>query len=209
MGYIEDLLGRNERIVFATRQHWVRILPSILGGAALAAVILGLTFALPQILFPWSLLLLLALVYPLWHLTATALFWYNRRYIITNRRVIEMRGVFSKVMSDSSLEKVTDVVLEQSAMGRLLGFGDVEILTASDVGVSLLKTIADPIGFKVWMLDQKESLLGIGDLASEGEGAVEAADVPQLIQDLDELRQKGILTAEEFQAEKQELLDEL
>ena len=209
MGYIEDLLGRNERIVFATRQHWVRILLSIFGGAALTAVILGLTFALSLFLFPWSLLLLLALVYPLWHLTATALFWYNRRYIITNRRVIEMRGVFNKVMGDSSLEKVTDVVLEQSAMGRLFGFGDVEILTASDVGVSLLKTIANPIGFKVRMLDQKESLLGIGDLASEGEGAVEATDVPQLIQELDELRQKGVLTAEEFQAKKQELLDEL
>lgn len=38
---------------------------------------------------------------------------------------------------------------------------------------------------------------------------MEAADVPQLIQELDELRQKGILTAEEFQAKKQELLDEL
>ena len=78
MGYTEDLLGRNERIVFATRQHGVRILPPILGSVTLAAVILGLTFLVLSPLLPWNLLLLLALAYPLWHLTATVLFWYNR-----------------------------------------------------------------------------------------------------------------------------------
>lgn len=208
MGYTEDLLGRNERIVFATRQHWVRILPPILGCVTVSAIILGLTLVLSPLL-PWNLLILLALAYPLWHLTATILYWYNQRYFITNRRVMETRGVFNKVMSDSSLEKVTDVVMEQSAVGRLLGFGDVEILTASEVGISLLKSIADPIGFKVRMLNQKESLAGLGDPVSDDEGAVEATDVPQLIQELDDLRKKGILTEEEFQEKKQELLDEL
>ncbi|MCK4831478.1 MAG: hypothetical protein KAS81_01865, partial [Anaerolineales bacterium] len=27
MGYVDSLLGRNERIVFLTRQHWIHLLP--------------------------------------------------------------------------------------------------------------------------------------------------------------------------------------
>ncbi len=41
--------------------------------------------------------------------------WWNEKYIVTNRRVIQIEGILDKHVIDSSLEKVNDVVLVQSA----------------------------------------------------------------------------------------------
>jgi len=181
----------------------------VLGSGLLAATILVAGSLLSFLVAPWGALLLLALIYPAWQLVWTALLWYNKRYIITNRRVIEVEGVFDKVVSDSSLEKVSDVVLEQSALGRLLGYGDIEILTASEVGIDHLEFIADPIRFKVQMLDQKE-LLSEGREGAKGrhagvDGVGDAVDASRLLQALDDLRRGGVLSPQEFRDKKKRL----
>ena len=66
------------------------------------------------------------------------LIWWNRQYIITSLRVIQISGVINKNLTDSSLEKVNDVKLSQSIVGRLFDYGNVEILTASEVGCQLI-----------------------------------------------------------------------
>ena len=40
--------------------------------------------------------------------------------------------------ADSSLEKINDAVLEQSFFGRMLGYGDLDVLTASEIGVDAM-----------------------------------------------------------------------
>jgi hypothetical protein len=112
------------------------------------------------------------------------------------------------------LEKVNDVVLEQSAIGRMLGYGNVQILTASEFGVNLFKRVARPVKFKIEMLNQKE---GLGQLdIFEGrasrilaEEAPTAGDIPELIAELDELRRRGIISDEEFEEKKKALLEKL
>ena len=108
--------------------------------------------------------------------------------------------MFNKHVIDSSLEKVNDVVMGQSFLGRLLGYGDIEILTASDIGVNKLEKISNPIRFKTTMLDQKSAL--------EDSGGSRAAPrtMTELLEELVSLRDRGLLTEEEFQAEKKELL---
>jgi predicted Zn-dependent peptidase len=103
---------------------------------------------------------------------------------------------------DSSLEKVNDVKMTQSFFGRLFDYGDVEILTASEIGVNLFKRIGDPIKFKTAMLNAKEKL------GYEGTGAhaKRAESIPEQIAELDQLRKQGIVTDAEFQAKKKELL---
>ena len=41
--------------------------------------------------------------------------------------------MLNKTSTDSSLEKINDARLNQSVFGRIFGFGDLEILTASDI----------------------------------------------------------------------------
>jgi uncharacterized membrane protein YdbT with pleckstrin-like domain len=199
--YTEKMLGENERILLITRQHWFvlfsAIVAEILVTLIVAAGIIFAAFFNPLALFG----LLLALI-PLVSMLRDILVWYNREYIVTNRRVIQVSGVFNKNVIDSSLEKVNDVKMTQSFLGRLFGYGNVEILTASELGVNLFKRIGDPVKFKTAMLNAKE------ELGFEGTGshAQQVEDIPTQIAGLDELRKKGILTEAEFQQKKKELL---
>ena len=81
--------------------------------------------------------------------------WNNEQYIVTDQRVIQIRGVLNKEVIDSSLDKINDVELRQSWLGRIFNYGTIEILTASDVGINEMRRIAQPLEFKRAMLDAK------------------------------------------------------
>src|SRR5262245_1229348 len=158
--YLISLLGENEHILFVTRQHWLVLFGEILSEMVIAAVLGGLVtliwmFWLPDPLVPFGYLLLLL---PAVSLLRDLLTWKNHQYVVTNWRVIQIAGVLNKVVSDSSLEKVNDVKLEQSFLGRLLDYGSIEILTASELGVSKLNQVGRPIRLKTAMLNAKEHL---------------------------------------------------
>lgn len=205
--YLNSLLGENERVILVTRQHWLVLLAEILSEIILAVGLVVLITLiwwiwLPHPLVPLGYLLLLL---PLLSLLRDVLIWSNRQYIVTNWRVIQMSGIFNKDVTDSSLEKVNDVKLEQSFWGRLLDYGDVEILTASELGVNKFGRVAQPIRFKTMMLNAKGKLEQ--GQASLGRGS--EADVVDLIAQLDNLRKQGVLTEEEFQQKKAQLLRKL
>jgi len=215
MGYVDSLLGRNERIVFLTRQHWIQLLPIGLVRLLVigALMVLGALLFGPTGGFSLAAAIVLALV-PLGDFVRRSAWWWNEKYIVTNRRVVQVEGILDKHVIDSSLEKVNDVVLRQSAMGRLLGFGDIEILTASEIGINQLTRIHRPIRFKTEMLNQKESLGEIDAFQTRAKRLLASepptsGDIPELIAELDELRQKGILSLAEFDKKKQDLLNRL
>ena len=56
---------------------------------------------------------------------------------------MQVEGIVNKVSKDSSLEKINDAVLRQGCFGRLLDFGDLEILTASDTTVDDFRMLND------------------------------------------------------------------
>jgi len=199
--YVQGLLGQNERIVLATRQHWFVLFSNIVLEIVLTLVlIVGVSAAAtvnPLAGFGFILVLV-----PLIGMLRDILIWRNREYIVTNRRVIQISGVFSKDVVDSSLEKVNDVKMNQSFFGRMFGYGDIEILTASETGDNLFRRIGDPIKFKTAMLNSKEKL-GYEGTSPQTQ---RADDIPAQIAELDKLRKQGIVTEAEFQAKKKELL---
>jgi len=222
MGYLEGLMGKNERIVLTTHQHWIMIIGAVLVNGFFILVLAGigtvLAFLLPGLVpvavpFAWvplAVTVLLAL-FPFWRLIVDLLHWWNDVYAVTNRRIIQISGIINKHTIDSSLEKINDLVLTQSFMGRMLGYGDLEILTGSEIGVNVLRRIADPVRFKTEMLNQKEGMNEMGAFESKAKRklnseAPTAGDVPELIAELDELRNKGLITDAEFQEKKTKLL---
>jgi uncharacterized membrane protein YdbT with pleckstrin-like domain len=205
--YLINLLGENEQILFVTRQHWLVLLGEILSELVLA---IALSFLITLIWMFWLLNPLVPLGYLLLLLPAVSLLrdwliWRNRQYIVTNWRVIQITGVFNKDVSDSSLEKVNDVRLEQSFWGRILNYGNIEILTASELGVSKFSMVGRPIRLKTVMLNAKENLnQGKADFGKRSEG-----ELVDLIAQLDSLRKNGVLSEEEFQQKKDDLLARL
>lgn len=215
MGYLEGLMGRKEEIVFKSRQHWLVIVPKLVLWTVVLLLVVLITVSLALTpLHGRALVLLLALAFPLWRIMVNSLNWWNEQYVITNRRVIQLEGIINKHSIDSSLEKVNDVVLQQSAMGRVLNYGDVQILTASELGVNLFRRMARPVRFKTEMLNQKEAMSQLDIFEGKAarvldEDAPTAGDIPELIAELDELRKRRIITDEEFQEKKKALLAKL
>ncbi len=199
--YIQEVMGENERILLVTRQHWSvlfgHILLEIILMIMLTAGVIAFTSNYPNAFFGFILVLV-----PLVGMLRDILLWYSREYMVTNRRVVQISGILSKNIVDSSLEKVNDVKMSQSFLGRIFDFGDIEILTASELGVNLFKTIGEPIKFKTAMLNAKERL-GLDEM---GLTARPGNDIPSMIEKLDHLRKRGILSDEEFQQKKSELL---
>jgi uncharacterized membrane protein YdbT with pleckstrin-like domain len=214
VGYIATLLGRNEQIVFLTRRHWIVLASSFLVNGLIGLVIIAICVVLVSTVLPLAWLGLLLLALPLVSFAAVFLKWWNEQYIVTNRRVIQTDGIVNKHVIDSSLEKVNDVVLEQSALGRVFNYGTVEILTASEIGVNRFEQIAGPVHFKTEMLNAKEEMGTLDSFEDRAKRVLTTSppttgDIPELIAELDELRRKGVITEAEFQQKKTELMAEM
>jgi uncharacterized membrane protein YdbT with pleckstrin-like domain len=206
--YLDSLLGEREKIQLVSRQHWFILVSSI---ALELFTILAILVALIMSIFYFPALLLIEflvgfvlLMIPVVSMIRDILIYSHHEYIITNLRVIHLSGILNKQVIDSSLEKVNDVKLAQSALGRVFNYGDVEILTASELGVNLFRRIEDPVQFKTAMLNAKARL-------DSGQGYHPAApdapeSVPALLAQLDGLRKQGVLTEAEFQQKKAQLL---
>jgi uncharacterized membrane protein YdbT with pleckstrin-like domain len=199
--YLEGLLGENEQILLETHQHWFVLFGKIFLEILLIVLIVVGSLAL-QPFYPFAVYGLILVIVPLVGMLADILVWRNKAYVVTNRRVIQIAGVLNKDVVDSSLEKVNDVKMSQSFFGRIFDYGDIEILTASELGVNLFHEIANPVEFKTAMLNAKERL-GFEEM---GMAAQPTADIPSMIEKLDGLRKRGILSEEEFQRKKAELL---
>lgn len=237
--YADRLLSDGERVALRGRQH---ILATFIEGrvawaifvAALVLVLLTLQLepGLVRDIFSW--LGLALLLVGLGWLGQIYLNWYAQDYLITNRRVMKVEGVLKKRSADSSLEKINDAVLEQSVFGRMLGYGDLDILTANEQSVDRYRMLSQAQQFKRTMLDQKHNLeqeafqipapplrapvpmpapvaepAPAAPTPAAAEREMSSDEITTALGNLADLRDRGAITAEEFEAKKAELLGRL
>src|SRR3954453_21800698 len=142
MPYLDALLAPGEVIVVRERQHWIALLRRIAGALVLALLAVAMTTLYGLGGWPTSGvgawvgagLLVLAILLAL----PATMRWWNEQYVVPERRVLRVEGIARKQALDSGLAKINDVRVEQSLFGRLLGYGSLEILTASDASINRL-----------------------------------------------------------------------
>ena len=236
MGYVESLMGKNEKILVIERQHWTTLLMSFLVNLFLIIVIVALYIVLGSVVASNPSLgflpivrsiLLFTLLYPVGRFGWDFVQWEAEQYLVTTHRVMQTEGIVNKKTTDSSLEKVNDIVLTQSFLGRILGYGDLEIVTGSDIGVNLLKRLAQPITFKTTLLDAKAAMNDpddglrshpaavpvagglMGAKPKTGTAGGEDEDPLKRIAELDNLRKSGAISDAEYQSAKARLLSKI
>jgi uncharacterized membrane protein YdbT with pleckstrin-like domain len=230
MAYIDELLGQDERILYDGRQHVFMLISNILTETVLIGVLIAAGVASqaafqnqrPIAGMPVGQLVLLVCgaisLFVLISAFLDYLRWNNEQYVVTDQRVLQIRGIFNKAVMDSSLDKINDVELRQSWLGRIFDFGTIEILTASDVGINEMRWLAHPLQFKRAMLDAKHNYSrGFGYLdpqavaayTQQNQPAGGAGDIQQTLQKLADLRDQGLLSQAEFEAKKRELLSRI
>jgi len=160
--YVMQQLGANEKILYTERHHWVFFVAEMIKWILFAAAVIAVIIIFRVWFFEgqsWVWWLLLVFLIPAVRIAWGFLSWKMNVYVLTNRRVIESTGVLSKRVADSSLEKLTDIVLKQSIVGRMLNYGDIVVLTAAaGAGINNLKQIRHPMAFKQQMVNAKEEL---------------------------------------------------
>lgn len=215
MNYLRGLLGEDEEVVFETRQHWFIPFAQVLTEVVLIMLLIAAAYVLvvlrPFPAIPEQLVLFGAAALGIivaFSAVADVIRWRNEQYVITDRRVLQLQGVLNKSVMDSSLEKINDIQLQQSWLGRIFNYGDVEILTANEDGNNRMRAIRGPIEFKRAMQDARARYDGYLDRAP-----VQAYDNPRdvraVLEQLATLRDRGILSPAEFEAKKRELLSRI
>ncbi len=135
MGFPENVLAQDEKVVRHLHPHWFTVLlPTIVGVLVVAAAVVALlvlpdgsvgTVLLWVVLAAAVLVLLFAVVGPY-------LRWRSTHYVITSHRVMVRRGVLTKSGKDITLAKITDVGFRQTLLDRMIGAGSLHIESAGD-----------------------------------------------------------------------------
>jgi uncharacterized membrane protein YdbT with pleckstrin-like domain len=220
MSYVDHLLAPGEAVLHRTLRHWV-VLARWIGGAVVLAV-LGAVMASLYGFGGWQgagigawvgvALFVLAGLLAL----PALLRWATEVYLVTDRRVIRVEGVLRKQALDSGLAKVNDVRLTQTVPGRLLGYGTLEIITASESGINRLDYLPRPMAFKKAMMKAAAAPGSGADFAAAARppSSTGTPDSPRRaaadrLADLDEMKRRGLLGDDEYRRKRESILAEL
>jgi uncharacterized membrane protein YdbT with pleckstrin-like domain len=203
MSELHGMLGEGEVILVTARRH-----PLFLAGrlalyiiAALVLIGVGIWMAVSYNSYIGIALWVISLI-PIAIAFIKFLSWRNEVYAVTNDRIVQVEGLLSRRVFDSSLEKVNDILLTQSLFGRMFNYGTIEIITGSDVGLNRLDALKAPLDFKRAILDARNALEGHGRLAQQ---QFVTDDRSQLLESLDNLRSSGVLSEAEYEIKRARL----
>jgi membrane protein YdbS with pleckstrin-like domain len=205
--FSRKLLNEDEELVLDLHPHWEYFLKE--GAAFVLALALGVYVAFVMDDPPSALeilaavLVLAALVWVGW----TYLKWVTTNFVITSDRLIYRHGVLSKHGIEIPLERVNTVFFSQTIIERVLGSGDLVIESAGEQGRQSFANVRKPSAVQNEIYKQME--------ANENRkfdriGTPRGGDsIPSQIAELDELRQRGVISQAEFDQKKQQLLDKM
>lgn len=195
-------------------------LPMVLAGVLLWGLAFLSYAYIPRFEGVIALILMIASIVPFGIAIYRFMFWRAEEYIVTNLRIVQVEGILSKRTLDSSLGKVNDVEMKQSMFGRLFDYGDINIITGSNIAVNDLHGIDQPFQFKKALLEAKAEFEGlsprsewdtdrIATVATQRpprEPADNVEDTARVLAALTELRNSGVLSDAEYQEKLKEVM---
>jgi uncharacterized membrane protein YdbT with pleckstrin-like domain len=157
---MSDHLLPGESVVLKRHRHWIvaakaMVLPVLL---VIAAVLAAFLSFIPSDYRIIAVLAAVALA-GLWAITVY-LRWTAASFTLTNQRVLLAYGIVSRSSKVIPIDRVQDVSTRQSLIGRVFGYGRVEIDAAGAAGAEVLDHIPDPDGFRDQVFVQSGRLRG-------------------------------------------------
>jgi uncharacterized membrane protein YdbT with pleckstrin-like domain len=159
--------------------------------------------------------------------------WRTAEFAVTNMRIMREEGLVQRRNSTTLLSSLSDVRSNVGLVGGRLGYGDIVILTTSgSAGEDRFLCITKPVEFRKAVMEQKMASARVGPAEGAAAPAVApvAASAPPIaapvaapapvappapatqpddaatLLRLAELRDKGAITAEDYEAKKAEIL---
>jgi membrane protein YdbS with pleckstrin-like domain len=197
-----------EKVVLDLRPHWSLLIPPLLVGALAilgASLLYGLIPGSP-VQQPLRLAVLgLGLgVLALWVLPRLVR-WATTRFVLTSERLIYRRGLLARHAREIPIERLNDVTVSQSLWERLMGYGDVLVQAVGEPGRLPVHDLPHPR--RVQDAISRAAASGPSEPAAVGPGA--GASVVEQLHHLVDLRDRGVISREEFQRIKEDLIRRL
>ena len=159
MSYVSRTLGKSESILFSTGYHWLYWLgAALLAGPFVAVLIVGTLNGFPtRDIF----LLILAFV-PFCYGVYRFVHGIALEVAVTSDRFVKKTGLVSIKTEEVSLDKIEEVNVEESILGRVFGFGTVHVhgTGAGKIRVLLLR---DPVHLRRQIQTAREHLKHKGE----------------------------------------------
>jgi membrane protein YdbS with pleckstrin-like domain len=148
-------LQPGEAVALIVRKHWlVLVKPALF----FAGVLLYLPVRHVRIL---GFEALLNYLLPYAAVASGGLFLYrylDRRaniWAVTNERLIDEWGILTHKSKENPLAKINDIVVEQTILGRLFGYGGISVQTAAKAGETIIDFVERPEELKQTINEQK------------------------------------------------------
>jgi len=153
MSYVRKVLLPGERVVYETGLHWLVYGRAILLFLAAIALAVGSQWAGAT---GTGIMLILAALLAVVGVIAfihAAIRRASTELAATDQRVVFKRGVFARHTVEMNRSKIESIDVDQSILGRLLGYGTVRV---RGTGGSLepLPAISDPLTFRSYLTAQ-------------------------------------------------------
>lgn len=207
MAFPRKLLNPGEEIVLDTLPNWSLLAAPVGLSVLLIGALVAILVATSQHLSGWfGWLFLVLFVGDMIYLAARVISWRASNLVVTTHRVVYRHGVFSRQSREIPIESIQDVSYKQTIFERMVGAGALTIESAGRQGQEPFPDVSHPAKIQ-------STINQLIDQSRHREQAryagAPALSVPEQIEKLAELAQRGIITEEEFQRKKASLLGEM
>jgi uncharacterized membrane protein YdbT with pleckstrin-like domain len=213
VGFPKRLLADHERMVLDLRPHWIALVgPVLIAVLILAAEVLLFALFDPPAFVRWVAIIagiVLFIAFPI----RSFLSWVTAHFVVTSDRVIHRAGWLAKRSMETPLERINDVTFSQTVLERVVGAGSLRIQSGGEYGQNYFRDIRDPEHVQKVIYETSEENQARMERAAEGGGPTEtmAAGGSPLdeIERLASLKDRGVISDEEFEVQKRRLLGRL
>lgn len=146
MSYISDVTSPNEPVIAEARIHWFIYAKGFFFLTIGVAILFSVNSAILLLSIP-------AILYGFLSLISAAITRTTTEFAVTTKRVIAKSGLIKRDTIEVSNSKVESIRVDQTILGRIMGYGTVAIV-GSGGSYAPLYFIADPIAFRSKVLTE-------------------------------------------------------
>ena len=208
MAFPRKLLIPGEQLVLELRPHPVALGLAALGtiGALVLAGWLSIKVFDDGVMqsIVWIALIVFLVLYPIRKLV----WWLTSDFVVTSSRVIHREGFIAKRSMEIPLDKINDVRFEQGIFERMVGAGTLVIQSASESGRNEFRFIRHPeeVQRTIYHESEADQTRTVQRATPAPSATAGAPSTTTELERLADLRARGVLTEEEFQAQKARIL---
>lgn len=170
--------------------------------------------------FPWA--PLIPLIFALMALLFNMIYLGRVLFLVTDRRIITKYGLFSLRYADLGVDKVQNVTLIQPWYERILGYGDIYFATAGEkggidyqaAGIKLMsggavtwENVSKP--FEVVKIASEVMHPGAMPVKIVGDYPSPNPDTQERLKQLNDLKEKGLISEKEYEEKRKDILGKL